>query len=79
VLVLELGEDECGADYFGGPAGAFGDVLEGGPALGEQGESSFALAAQAAQQRVPGAVVGVEPLVSGRLLTGTWMPIPAPS
>jgi hypothetical protein len=38
VFVLELGEDEGGAGYFGEPGGVGGDVLEGGPALGEQSE-----------------------------------------
>jgi hypothetical protein len=33
--VLELGEDECGAGYLGGAVGVGGDVLRGGPALGE--------------------------------------------
>jgi hypothetical protein len=49
--VLELGEVEGGAGYLGDPAGAGGDVLEGGPALGEQGEPAFPAAAQVAQQR----------------------------
>jgi hypothetical protein len=70
VFVLELGEDEGGADYLGGSSGAGGDALEGGPALGEQGESSFSLAAEAAQQAVAGFRVRVEPLVSGRVLDG---------
>jgi hypothetical protein len=68
--VLELGEDEGGADYPGGSSGAGGDALEGGPALGEQGESSFSLAAEAAEQAVSGFRVGVESLVPGRVLGG---------
>jgi hypothetical protein len=46
VFVLVVGQDEGGAGYIGGSAGACGDVLEGGPALGEQGEPAFAAAAQ---------------------------------
>jgi hypothetical protein len=53
--VLELGEDEGGAGYLGGAVGVGGDVLEGGPALSEQGEPSFAPAAQATEQCVAGA------------------------
>jgi hypothetical protein len=34
--MLELGEGEGGADYFGGSSGAGGDALEGGSALAEQ-------------------------------------------
>ena len=48
--MLPLGQDEGGADYLGGPAGACGDALEGGPAAGEQGGAAFALAAQPTQQ-----------------------------
>jgi len=39
----------------GDAAGVGDDVLEGGPALGEQGEPVFAAAAQVAEQRVAGA------------------------
>ena len=53
--MLVLGEDEGGAGYLGDAAGAGGDVLEGCPALGEQGEPAFPLTAQFAQQRVAGA------------------------
>ena len=35
-----------------------GLALEGGPALGEQGESSFSLAAEAAEQAVSGSMSG---------------------
>jgi len=66
--VLELGEDECGLDYFGGSPRAGGDVLEGGPALGEQGECSFSLAAEAAQKAVSGFGVRVGLLASRRVL-----------
>jgi len=47
-----------------------GDVLEDGPALGEQGEPAFSLGAEVAQEAVAGAGVDVEFLVSGRLLSG---------
>jgi hypothetical protein len=52
--VLELGEDEGGAGYLDDATGAGGDVLQDGPALGEQGEPALSLAAQAAQQCIPG-------------------------
>src|SRR5215469_11029297 len=68
--MLELGEDEGGAGYLGGAGGVGGDVLEGGPALGEQGEPALpagAQAAQAAQQCVPRAGADVEFLVPGGL------------
>ena len=68
--MLVLGEDEGGAGYLGGPVGVGGDVLEGCPPLGEQGESSLSAAAQAAQQRIPGAGAGVEFLVAGGLFHG---------
>lgn len=77
--MLELGEDECGPDYLGGSSWAGGDALEGGPALGEQGEPAFPLAAQAAQQAVAGFVSGSSRWFPGGFLTGTQMPIPAPS
>ena len=68
--MLELGEDEGGADYLGGSSRAGSDALEGGPALGERGESSFSLAAEAAEQAVSGFRAGVEPLVSRRVPDG---------
>jgi hypothetical protein len=58
--VFPVGQDEGGAGYLGGSAWAGGDVLQGCPAAGEQGEASFSLAAQAAQQEVAGALVVVE-------------------
>src|ERR1700745_1742192 len=63
-------EDKGGAGYLGDPAGACGDVLEDGPALGEQGEPSFSPAAQVAQQGVPGAGAGVRVAVSRRVFQG---------
>lgn len=77
--MLEFGEDEGGADDLGNASGAGGGVLEDGPALGEQGEPTFSLESQAAQQGVPGLVSGVELLVFAGFFTGTWMPIPVPS
>jgi hypothetical protein len=44
--VLEVGQDEGGAGDAAGFAGAGGDVLEGAPALAEQGGPAFARAAQ---------------------------------
>jgi hypothetical protein len=78
VFVLVLGEDECGAGYLGG-GGVGGDVLEAGPAPGEQGEPAFATAAQVAQQRVPGSGPGSSSWLPEGLFTGTRMRIPAPA
>jgi hypothetical protein len=44
-LVLELDEDERGFRDVAGPARAGGDILQGGPALGEQRKAAFAVAA----------------------------------
>jgi hypothetical protein len=80
ICVLELGEDECGPDDLGGLPGAGGDALEGGPALAEQGESSFSLAAEAARSTLLRVFVsGPSRWFPGGFLTGTQMPIPAPS
>jgi hypothetical protein len=46
-----MGQDECGASDVTDLAGAGGDVLEGAPAAGEQGESSLAQTAQGTEQR----------------------------
>jgi len=46
MYLCELGEDEGGSGYPGDSAGAGGDVLEDGPALGEQGEPALCAAAQ---------------------------------
>jgi MFS family permease len=77
--VLVLGENEGGAGYLGDAAGVGGDVLEGCPALGEQGEPAYSAAPQVAEQRVPGAGSSVELVVADGLFTGVRMPIPAPS
>jgi hypothetical protein len=42
VDVFEMDEDECGSDDVADLAGAGGDVLQGSPVLGEQGEAAFA-------------------------------------
>ena len=81
--MFPVGEDEGGAGYLGGSAGAGGDVLEGGPAAGEQGEAAFSPAAQPAQQEVAGALVfvgfpGRGSLFGLGLLAGVQMPMPAP-
>jgi hypothetical protein len=60
-----MGEYECGFDDVADLAGAGGDVVEGSPAAGEDGEAAFADAAQAAQESVAGAVVDVEDPVTG--------------
>src|SRR5215471_16980561 len=63
-----MGEDEGGAGDVADLAGAGGDVLEGAPAAGKQGESAFAQAAQRAEQRVAGPGIDVEFLSAGWLL-----------
>lgn len=55
-----MDENECGPDEVASSAGAEGDVLECGPAFGQQREAAFAEAAQGAQEGVVGAVVDVE-------------------
>src|SRR6266571_551826 len=55
-----MGEDEGGAGDAADFAGAGGDVLEGAPALAEQGEPAFAEAAQGALDGVAGAGVNIE-------------------
>src|SRR6266702_2874949 len=60
VAVFEMGEDEGGAGDAADFAGAGGDVLEGAPALAEQGEPAFAEAAQGALDGVAGAGVNIE-------------------
>lgn len=59
-----MGEGECGFDHVPDLAGAGSDVVESAPAAGEDGESAFAQAAQAAQECVVGAGVHVEDLVT---------------
>src|SRR5690242_21476037 len=60
VFVFPVGQDEGGAGYLGDPARAGGDVLQGGPAAGEQGKAAFAGGAQPAQQQVAGALVLIQ-------------------
>ena len=77
--MLELGEDEGGAGDVADLAGAGGDVLEGAPALVEQGEPAFAQAAQGTLDGVAGAGIDVQFPPAGGCLAGMWMPMPAPS
>src|SRR5439155_15022695 len=58
---------ERGTDDVADLAGAGGDVLEGAPAAGEQGEAAFALAAQRPLDGVAGASADVEFPAAGRL------------
>jgi hypothetical protein len=51
--------------YLGDSAGSGGDALEDCPVLREQGEPTLAAAAQVVRQRVPGARVDTQFLVSG--------------
>jgi hypothetical protein len=53
--VFEMGKDEGGAGDVADLAWAGGDVLEGAPAAGEQGEPAFS---QAAQRPLSGAESG---------------------
>src|SRR5215467_14320371 len=65
-----MGEDERGAGDVADFAGAGGDVLEGAPALVEQGEPAFAQAAQGPLDGVAGAGVDSEVLGAGGLFDG---------
>jgi hypothetical protein len=66
--VLEVGEDEGGAGDVADFAGAGGDVPQGAPAAGEQGEPAFAQAAQRALDGVAGAGIDVQfPPIGGLL------------
>src|SRR6266536_942047 len=61
-----MSEDECGAGDVADFAGAGGDVLEGAPALVEQGEPAFAQAAQGSLEGVAGAGIDIQfPPVGG--------------
>ena len=63
-----MDKDERGAGDVADLAGAGGDVLEGAPALGDQGESAFAEAAQGPEHGVAGAGADIEvPPVGGLL------------
>jgi hypothetical protein len=79
VAVLELGKDKRGAGDVADFAGAGGDVLEGAPAAGEQGEPAFAQVAQGTLDGVSGAGIDVQFKAAGGCLTGIGMPLPAPS
>lgn len=74
-----MGEDKRCSGDVADSAGAEGEVLEGSPAVFEQGESAFAEAAEGSQEFVVGAVVRAEGLAFAGLFDGVWMPIPAPS
>jgi hypothetical protein len=58
--MLEMGQDGRGAGGIASLAGAGGDVLEGAPAAGEQGEPAFARAAQGPLDGVAGTGVDVQ-------------------
>src|SRR6266516_1015020 len=65
-----MGEDECGAGDVADFAGAGGDVLEGAPALVEQGEPAFAQAAQGPLEGVAGAGADIQFSAAGGLFDG---------
>ena len=62
-----MGEDEGGAGDVADFARACGDVLEGAPAAGEQGEPAFSQAAQRALDGVAGAGIDIEVAAVGGL------------
>ena len=74
-----MGADEGGAGDVADLAGAGGDVLEGAPALGEQGEPAFSQAAQRPEYGVAGAGADIEFLPAGWLVDGMQIPMPVPS
>ena len=65
-----MGEDEGGAGDVAGFAGAGGDVAQGAPAAGEQGEPAFSQAAQRALDGVAGSGIDIEVLPD----RGTYSP-----
>ena len=78
--MFEVGEDECGAGDVADFAGAGGDVLEGAPALVEQGEPAFSPRQRRDRWRALRERVSISrSRPSGGCLTGMWMPIPVPS
>ena len=79
VAVLEMGEDKGGAGDVADFARAGGDVLQGAPAAGEQGEPSFPEAVQGALEGVTGTGLTSSSRPPGGCLTGITMPSPAPS
>ena len=74
-----MGESECCSDEVADFAGAGGGVLKGSPALGEEREAAFSLAAHCAEEQVVGPVVDGEGLPSAGCLIGVYTPWPAPS
>src|SRR5215470_14101194 len=62
-----MGEDKRGAGDVADLARAGGDVLEGAPALVEQGEPAFAQAAQRALDGVAGTGIDIQLLPAGGL------------
>ena len=74
-----MGEDEGGAGDVADFAGAGGDVLQGAPAAGEQGEPAFAQAAQGTLDGIAGPGIDIELPPASGLFDGMWMPSPAPS
>jgi len=54
-----MGEDEGGAGDIADLGGAGGEVLQGPPAAGEQGEPAFSAAAQRALEGVTGAGIDI--------------------
>jgi hypothetical protein len=65
-----MGQDERGAGDAADFAGAGGDVLQGAPPAGEQGEPAFAQAAQGPLDRITGAGIDVEFPAAGGLFDG---------
>jgi len=63
-----MGEDEGGAGDVADLGGAGGDVLQGAPAAGKQGEPAFAEAAQGPLDGVAGTGINIEFTAVWRLL-----------
>jgi hypothetical protein len=68
--MLEIGQDKRGAGDVTDLAGADGDVLQGTPAAGEQGEPTFPQAAQRAERALRARVLISSSCPPGGCLTG---------
>src|ERR1051326_3397113 len=62
-----MGKYERGFDDVADLAGTGGDVMQGAPASGQDGESSLAQTTQSAEQGIVGTGVDIENLPVGRL------------
>lgn len=74
-----MGKDERDAGDVADLAGTGGDVLEGAPVAGEQGEPAFTQAAQRAEHAILGVPAGIEFLAPVGYLTRVCTPMTTPS